>query len=84
MLLVNIANSQRVKTHDLHNYEKGIDYFIDFFESGKFAILTIPLAMQPEDRVILSEGEQVTMYWVKQCEEYWNDHSIKTNLLIKM
>lgn len=83
MFLINVLNSQKATTHDLRHFERGIDYYIDFTESGKSATMTTALAVKQGDRVILPYQKQATMYYVEDLKGYWNDGSIQTMLLKK-
>jgi hypothetical protein len=82
--LVKLFNSQKVKTHDLRHFERGIDYFVDFDESGKSATITTALAIKRGDKIILSYKDQALIYCVRDLERYWNDDSIQTILLEKI
>lgn len=83
MFLVKILRD-RTKTLDLRRFEKGVDYFIDFAESGKSATLTTAIKLKRGDKVQLLYREEVIVYSVEELESYWNDDSIQNILLTKI
>lgn len=81
---LNIFKSQKVKTHDFRNLEQGVDYFVDFTESGECVTMTTALTVKREDQVILLYQKQAIVYRVEELESYWNDESIQRILLKKI
>ena len=84
MFFTNILKYRKTKTLYLQCFERGIDYFIDFDESSKTAILTTAIAIKKGDKVKLLDREEIVVYSVEKIEGYWNDDSIKTILLKKV
>ena len=84
MFLANFFKYRKTKTIDLRRFERGIDYFINFAESNKTAILTTAIALKKGDKVKLLDREVIVVYLVENLEGYWNDDSIQTILLKKI
>ena len=84
MLFVYLRNSSTLKTHDLRNLELGVDYTVDFEESGTSATLTTAITVQPQEKIILFYQNQAVVYRVEDTQQYWNDDEIKTLLLKKV
>lgn len=78
MFLIDILNPQKSRTYDFQNYERGIDYFVDFIKAGKSAIVTTAMTLKRGDRVILPYREKAIAYRVENLNNYWNDNSIQT------
>ncbi len=84
MFLVDVLNSKKIKTHNFENFERGIDYFVDFIKAGQSAIVTTAMAVKRGDRIILPYRESAIAYRVEDLKNYWNDDSIQTILLEKI
>ena len=84
MFFTNILKYRKTKTLYLQRFERGIDYFLDFDECSKTAILTTAIALNKGDKVKLLDREEIVVYSVEKIEGYWNDDSIKTILLKKV
>ena len=84
MFLINLLNPQKSRTYDFQNFERGIDYFVDFIKAGKSATVTTAITMKRGDRVILPYRDKAIAYRVEELENYWNDSSIQTIRLIRI
>lgn len=84
MFSIDILNLQKTQTHDFQNFERKIDYFVDFIQAGKSAIVTTAMALKRGDRVILPYRDKAIAYRVEDLRNYWNDSSIQTIRLIRI
>ena len=84
MLFVYLRKANTLNTYDLRHLESGVDYTVDFDESGTSATVTTALAVKPEEKIILSYQNQAVVYKVEDIQQYWNDVDIKTLLLKKI
>lgn len=79
-----MLNPQKSRTYDFQNFERGIDYFVDFIKAGKSAIVTTAITLKQGDRVILPYQDKAIAYRVEDLRNYWNYRSIQTIRLIRI
>lgn len=84
MFLVKILKDRTTRIRDFRRFERNVDYFVDFTESGKFATLTTAIKLRRGDKVRLLCREEAIVYSVEKIESYWNDDSIQTIWLEKI
>lgn len=84
MFLIDILNPHKNQTYDFQNLERGIDYFVDFIQTGKSAIVTTAMALKQGDRVILPYRNKAIAYRVEDLKNYWNDCCIQTIRLVRI
>ncbi|VEP15454.1 hypothetical protein H1P_3360011 [Hyella patelloides LEGE 07179] len=75
---------QKSQTHDFQNLEKGVDYLVNFVESGQFATLTTTVWVKIGDIIVLPYQTKATKYYAKAIDNYWNDDSIQAIRLSKL